>query len=162
MVAVALPDFELSAALVAVTVTVAGEGGAGGAVYCAVVVPVATIMPTVEFPPEIPFTLQLTAMDGLGVPDTLAVNTCTPLVGTLTVAGETVMAMSSLRFTVAEALADASARLTTVTVTLDGDGSAAGAVYNPEDEIVPSPAPPPGTPFTLQVTLVSEAPVTVA
>ena len=32
IVALALPDFERSAALVAVTVTVAGDGGAGGAV----------------------------------------------------------------------------------------------------------------------------------
>lgn len=32
IVAAALPDFVLSAALVAVTVTVAGDGGAGGAV----------------------------------------------------------------------------------------------------------------------------------
>ena len=32
MVALALPDFELSAALAAVTVTVAGEGGTPGAV----------------------------------------------------------------------------------------------------------------------------------
>ena len=161
-VAVALPDFELSAALVAVTVTVAGEGGVGGAVYCAVAEPVATIVPTVEFPPAIPFTLQLTAVDGLPVPETLAVNTCTPLVGTLAVAGETVMATSSLRFTVAEALADESAWLTAVTVTLGGDGSVVGAVYNPEGEMMPSPALPPDAPFTFHVTLVSEAPVTVA
>ena len=162
MVAVALPDFELSAALVAVTVTLAGEGGAGGAVYCAVAEPVARIVPMVEFPPAIPFTLQLTAADGLPAPETLAVNTCTPLVGMLTVAGETVMAISSLRLTVAEALADELAWLTAVTVTLGGDGSAAGAVYNPEDEMVPSPAAPPATPFTIHVTLVLEAPATVA
>ena len=127
-VALALPDFEASATLVAVTVTVAGEGGAGGAVYCAVALPVGTIVPTVGFPPAIPFTLQFTAADGLPVPATLAVNTCTPPVGTFTVAGETVIAMSSLRFTLAEALADDSAWLTAVTVTLGGDGSVVGAV----------------------------------
>jgi len=124
--------------------------------------PAGEIVPIVALPPAIPFTLQLTAVDGFPVPVTLAVNTCTPLVGTLTVAGETVMAMSSLRFTVAEALADESAWLTAVTLTLGGDGNAVGAVYNPEDEMVPSPALPPDAPFTLHDTLVSEAPVTVA
>jgi hypothetical protein len=161
-VALALPDFEASAALVAVTVTVAGEGGANGAVYCAVAAPVETIVPMVEFPPAIPLTLQLTAADGLPVPATFAVNTCTPFAGTFTAAGETVIAMSSFKFTVAEALADKSASLTAVTVTLGGDGSALGAVYSPKDEMVPSPAVPPATPFTFHATLVSDAPVTVA
>ena len=56
IVTFALADFVVSAALVAVTVTVAGDGSRLGARY---VPPL--IVPTVELPPETPFTLQVTA-----------------------------------------------------------------------------------------------------
>jgi hypothetical protein len=103
IVTLALPDFDASSVLVAVTVTVAGEGGADGAVYVAVAAPgpVFAMVPIVELLPAIPFTLQATPV--LVVPDTLAVNTCAPPDGTLAVVGETVIAIGALlpRFTVA-------------------------------------------------------------
>lgn len=166
MVALALPDFELSALLVAVIVTVAGEGGTGGAVYSAVVALVVAIVPTVALPPAIPLTLQLTPVATLPAPDTLAVNTCSPPVGTLAVIGETVTVTLSCKLTLAVSLACGSAWLTAVTVTLGGDGRIAGAVYVaasvPLDTIVPTVALPPTTPFTSHETFVSEVPVTVA
>src|ERR1700758_1385672 len=58
MVTLALPDFAASATLVAVTLTVAGDGGTDGAVYTAVLGPFGAIVPTVAFPPAIPLTLQ--------------------------------------------------------------------------------------------------------
>jgi hypothetical protein len=120
------------------------------------------IVPTVALPPAIPFTLQLTPAAKPAVPEIFAVKTCAPPVGTLAVAGETVTTMSSFRLTLAEALARASAWLTAVTVTLAGDGRVAGAVYNPDAEIVPALALPPETPFTSQVTLAFVLPVTMA
>jgi hypothetical protein len=93
IVTLALPDLELSSALVAATVTVVGEGGADGAVYVAVAAPVPAIVPIVELPPAIPFTLQLTPP--FVVPETLAVKTCAPPDGTLAVAGETVIAIAT-------------------------------------------------------------------
>jgi hypothetical protein len=128
IVAVALPNFELSAALVAVTVTAGGEGGADGAVYAAVVVPVDTIVPMVELPPAIPFTLHVKPAAGLPIAVSLAVKTCSPFVGTLTALGATVTATSSSRLTIAEPLACVSAWLTAVTVALGGAGRMAGAV----------------------------------
>ena len=70
MVAIAPALFVVSAALVAVTVTAAGEGSAAGAPYN----PLDETVPTVEFPPGTPFTLHVTAV--LEVPLTLAVNWC--------------------------------------------------------------------------------------
>lgn len=49
-----------------------------------------------------------------------------------------------------------------VTVTLDGDGKDCGAVYRPEEEIVPAMEFPPTTPLTLQFTALELVPVTVA
>lgn len=95
IVTLALPDADASTVLVAVTVTMAGEGTAAGAVYIAVLVPVATMVPTVELPPGALLTLQVTLVEAVPVeppslPVTVAVNTCAPLVGTLGVAGVTV------------------------------------------------------------------------
>src|SRR5271170_5916640 len=74
-VTLALPDLAASATLVAVTLTVAGDGSVTGAVYTAVVAPFGAIVPTVAFPPETAFTLQVTPVAALPVPVTLAVNT---------------------------------------------------------------------------------------
>lgn len=93
IVTLALADLEASSALVAATVTVAGEGGADGDVYVAVAAPVPAIVPIVELPPAIPFTLQVTLV--FDVPETLAVNTCAPPDGTLAVVGETVIAIAT-------------------------------------------------------------------
>jgi len=166
IVTLAPPDLEVSSALVAVTVTVAGDGGADGAVYVAAPAPVLAIVPIVELPPAIPFTLHVTPDAALPNPEMFAVNTCSPLVGTFAVGGDTVIATLSLRLTFAESLADESASLTAVTVTLGGDGTAAGAVYvavpPPVVEIVPPLEFPPATPFTSHETFVSDVPVTVA
>ena len=92
IVTLAPPDLEVSSALVAVTVTVAGDGGADGAVYVAAPAPVLAIVPIVELPPAIPFTLHTTPV--FVVPETPAVKTCAPLDGTLAVWGETVIAIA--------------------------------------------------------------------
>lgn len=49
-----------------------------------------------------------------------------------------------------------------MTVMLDGEGKDCGAVYRPEEEIVPVTEFPPATPLTLQFTAPELAPVTVA
>jgi hypothetical protein len=128
IVAVALPDFVPSAALVAVTVTLAGDGGAAGAVYKAVVALVVTIVPSVEFPPAIPFTLQLNPAAGSPLAVIVAVNTCAPPVGTLAVGGATDTEMSSSSVTLADPLSATSASLTAVIVTRPPAGIAVGAV----------------------------------
>ena len=51
---------------------------------------------------------------------------------------------------------------TAVIVTLDGFGATAGAVYSPDELIVPAVEFPPCTPPALQVTLIFDVPVTVA
>ena len=83
-VAVAPALFVVSAALVTVTVTLAGEGTVAGAEYS----PLEDTVPTVEFPPVIPFTLQDTAV--LEVPPTVAVNCCIWETITEALAGDTV------------------------------------------------------------------------
>jgi len=166
IVALALADFELSAVLAAVTVTVGGDGGTEGAVYTAVVAlpetPLAAMAPTVESPPTIPLTLQMTPVAGLPVAETVAVNTCTPPVGMLTVPGETVTMRPTFRLTVAEALFWGDAWLTAMTVTPAEDGRTDGAVYSPVAEIVPVLALPPDVPFTSHVTPALAAPATLA
>ena len=162
IVTLAFPNFAASATLVALTLTVAGEGGVAGAVNTAVVAPFATTVPSVAFPPATPFTLQVTPVAGLPEPVTVVVNTCAPPVATLTGLGATLTTMSSLRLTPAAALACESAVLTASTVTLAGDGKSTGAVYVPPAEIGPTLTFPPGTLFTIHRTLWSVAPVTVA
>jgi hypothetical protein len=162
IVTLALPDFVASATLVAFTFTVVGEGVVGGALYTAVLAPFAAIVPSVAFPPAMSLTLQVTAIAGLPVAATLAVNTCAPPVATLAGLGDTLTTMSSNKLTFAEALAVASALLTACTITFAADGKSTGAVYSPPAEIVPMLAFPCGTLFTSHRTLVSTAPVTVA
>lgn len=70
--------------------------------------------------------------------------------------------MSLVIVTVAESLALASASLAAVIVIFVLDGIIAGARYWPVAETVPDWALPPETPFTLQVTAVFVAPVTLA
>jgi hypothetical protein len=161
-VTLALPDLVPSATLVAVTLTVAGEGGSSGAVYTAVAAPFATTVPSVAFPPETPFTLQVTPVAGLPDPLTLAVNTCAPPTSTFTGLGLTLTTMSSFSVTLADALSCGATLLTASTVTVAGDGKIAGAVYRPAAEIVPVLTLPPVTPFTSHVTLVFVVPVTLA
>lgn len=64
--------------------------------------------------------------------------------------------------TVLEEVAALDAELVAVTVTLFGLGSEAGAVYTPAEVIVPAVDEPPGVPFTDQLTVVFELPLTAA
>ncbi len=89
---------------------------------------VATIVPTVKFPPEIPFTLQLNPGAGFPLAVIIAVNTCAPPAGTLAAGGATDIAMSSSKVTLADPLSEAFASLTAVTVTCTAAGITAGAV----------------------------------
>lgn len=82
-VTLALSDFDGSAWETALTVTVAGLGGAAGGVYK----PEALIVPVAAAPPAIEFTCQVTAV--FAVPETVAVNCCVCPVLTLIVLGET-------------------------------------------------------------------------
>ncbi len=74
------------------------------------------------------------------------------------------MAIEMSLVMVSRAAADfvVSAWLVAVTWMVVGEGRSAGAVYNPAEEIVPIAAPPPTAPFTLHVTLVFVALITVA
>lgn len=122
----------------------------------------ATIVPTVALPPAIPLTLHAMPVAELPEPETDAVKTCAPPAGTVAVSGEIFTVMLSVSVTLAEPEAVASAALIAVMVTPGGDGMIAGAVYSPVAEIVPSVALPPTAPFTSQVTVVLDAPATVA
>jgi hypothetical protein len=84
-------------------------------------------VPAIVLPPAIPFTLHVMPVAGLPEPETVAVKTCPPAVGTVAARGEIVTAISSSSVTVAEPVAAASAELTAVTVTLDGIGRIVGA-----------------------------------
>ena len=166
IVTVALADFALSATLVAVTVTIAGEGTTAGAVNVALAlpsaIPLAATVPTVGFPPAIPFTLHVTANEGAPDAVTVAVNPCAAPVATLALLGAIATTMSSFSVTSAEPLAPCEAALTAVTFTIAGEGITAGAMYIPLGEIIPTCAFPPACPFTSHVTPLSDVPVTSA
>jgi hypothetical protein len=124
----AVPVFELSATLVAVIVTVAGDGGTAGAVYTAAPAGPGTIVPNVELPPAIPLTLQITPGVALPIADRVDVKACPPPAGTVTLAGETVTTILSWSAIVADSLAELSAALTAVIVTFGADSITPGAV----------------------------------
>ncbi len=92
IVTLAAADLELSAVLVAVTVTMAGDGGTAGAIYRPVVTlfdaPVETIVPSAAVPPAIPFTFHRTLAAAAAPPVTVAVKTCAPPDGTVAIDGE--------------------------------------------------------------------------
>ena len=145
MVIAALADFVGSAALVPVTVIVAGLGTTAGAVYS----PVPEIVPLLE-PPT---TVQLTPR--LDVPVMLALNCNVPLVNTVAVLGETLMVTGGADM-VAVAVPNfvGSAWLVAVMVTVAGLGTLAGAVKRPPVVIEPA--------LAVQFTAVFVVPVTVA
>src|SRR2546425_90078 len=84
MVTAALADLVGSTTLVAVTVTVAGDGTTAGAVSR----PVASIHPTTAVPPIVPFTSHVTVWSA--VLWTVAVNCAVVFTVTLAAAGVTV------------------------------------------------------------------------
>jgi hypothetical protein len=160
MFAVALPVADGLATLAARIVTDDGFGIVPGAVYS----PVAEIVPIVELPPTVPLTLHVT--DVFVEFATVAVNCCAAAGATVTLDGATLTVTGGgaggETVTVAEPMAVGLAALVACTVTVAGLGIAAGAVYNPEAEIVPTVALPPATPPTLHVTAVLLELVTVA
>ena len=121
-----------------------------------------TIVPKAEFPPATPFTLHVTAVDGLPVPVTDAVKTWAAPVETVAEGGRRLTTMLSCKVTVTEALSLGLAWLTAVTVALAPDGRIAGAVKRPAEVIVPADVLPPAMPFTCHVTFAFVLPVTVA
>jgi hypothetical protein len=93
---------------------------------------------------------------------TVAVNACPAPVETLAEVGEIAITIPSVRVTTADAVALLSALLDAMMVMLEGEGIAFGAMYKPLGEIVPALALPPAMPFANHVTLLFDAPVTVA
>ena len=148
-----------SAELTAAMFTVAGDGAVAGAVYR----PEPEIVPTVELPPVTAFTSQVTAV--FDEPVTDAVNCCVWPVWIEADAGEIeteTVAEPAVKLISATALLVESALLVAPMFTDAGNVTAGGAVYNPELEIVPITALPPGTPFTVHVTAVFVVPVSDA
>jgi len=135
----ALADAVVCAALCAVTVTEL-DGTDLGAVY----MPDEVTVPTVEFPPSAPFTIQLTTV--LLVPETAALNCWECPSCRLALAGETVTETPAVGAAVTEtnALAEAvdCATLRAVMVMVV-DGATVGALYKPDEEIVPVVELPP-------------------
>ena len=132
-----------------------------GAVYR----PEVEIVPSVEFPPVMPFTDQVTAV--LEVPLTVAVNCCVCPTWTDALVGDIVIETMGAIVTVASADFVGSAELTAATVTADGredfdPPDCFGAVYIPEEETVPTVEFPPATALTIQFTTVFDVPVTDA
>lgn len=116
------PVLDGSAALVAVTVTVDGDGTTEGAVYS----PVASTAPQAGALHPAPCTLQVTAVFEL--PTTDALNCCIAPVTTEMLAGVTVTTTTGTMVTLAEAVLLGSAMLVAATVTLGGAGATGGAV----------------------------------
>ncbi|MGH9688990.1 MAG: hypothetical protein ACRD5K_18100 [Candidatus Acidiferrales bacterium] len=122
-----------------------------------------TTVPTVVFPPVIPFTSH--EMLAPAARQNVAAKVCVCPSVTLAVAGE--IALVRLQVIVTLALADfvLSATLVAATVTNDGVGTFVGAVNNAVVElvtaIVPIVALPPATPFTLQITSALPLPLPV-
>jgi hypothetical protein len=146
-VTVALPDFELFATEVAVTVTSGGLGKLAGAVYKPVDEIVPHDAPLQPVPPRLHVTLVFE------VPVTVAVNWCVLPAATSTVAGETFTATGATIVTVAVANMAVFAAEVTLTVTCAGDGIVPGAVYSPEEDTTPHAEPLHPLPLTLQVIL---------
>jgi hypothetical protein len=177
IVSAAFALFVASARLVAVTVTLAGEGAAAGAMYTAVAVPpaplpavkvLAAIVPAAGLPPVTPFTLHATPDAAPAVAVIVAVNTCAPFICTLAVAGARLTFTSSVIFSEADAIVCGAATLTAEIVTAppatitDGAAYVAASPAAPLAAIVPTLAFPPAMPSTPHATAVFEVPVTVA
>jgi hypothetical protein len=119
----------VSAFATAVIVTELGVGTAVGAVYR----PFVSIVPTVELPPETPFTCHVTAVFVENV--TAAVNCCVCAAATKTLEGLTETGIAIVTLALAVLLASAAA--VAVIVTVAEAGTEAGAVYSPALVIVP-------------------------
>ena len=118
------------------------------------------MVPTVELPPSTPDTSQFTAP--LLAPETVARNCCAWPTCTLALSGE-IDTDTESGLTETKALADAVdwAALRAVTV-IEPEGTDPGAVYRPDDEMVPTIEFPASVPLTSQLTAVLLVPETVA
>lgn len=126
MVTAAVEDFDASATLVATTPTPGGAGTEGGAVYVEVL-PFVLSVPQADGQ-ALPVKLQVTAVAGLPVPFTCAVNCWVAPVATEAVAGVSVTWISLSSETVAVPLAELSAWLVAVMATVGLEGRIWGAV----------------------------------
>jgi hypothetical protein len=102
------------------------EGKFVGAVYCAALALVLTIVPSVALPPGTPFTSQTIIEVGAGQNE--AVKVCVALSATIAEDGDIELAPEQAIVTLAFADFEVSATLVAVTVTVAGVGVAAGAV----------------------------------
>ena len=96
------------------------------------------MVPTVEFPPVIPFTFQVTLV--FDVFWTVAVKVLVRLVRTEALVGEmatVIAAGGGVIVTVAEPTTEVSAWLRACIVTVAGEGTVAGAVYRPVPLMLP-------------------------
>ena len=97
-----------------------------GAVYCAALALVLTMVPSVALPPGTPFTSQTIVVVDAGQKE--AVKVCVALSATLAAEGDIEFAPLQTTVTLAFADFEVSATLVAVTVTVAGFGGAAGAV----------------------------------
>src|SRR6266536_3396011 len=118
--------------------------------------PVESMVPVLEFPPMAPSTAQVTPV--FDVPFTVAVN-CMVWVNVTDAARGLMLTAPPVTVTAALAERVGSTLLVAVTVC---EPAAAGAVYTPPAEMVPTVVLPPVTPSTDHWTFLFLAPVTVA
>ncbi|HXJ06266.1 MAG TPA: hypothetical protein VNH65_14270 [Candidatus Acidoferrum sp.] len=153
------PVLDGSAVLVAVTLTVDGEGTAEGAVYS----PALSTVPHAEALHPAPCTLHVTAV--FEVPTTDAVNCCVAPVPTDVLPGATLTPTTGIMVTDADAVLLASAMLVATTLMLAGEGATLGAEYTAVNALVanvPQEVPLHPAPVKLHATAVFDVPVTVA
>jgi len=86
------------------------------------------MVPTIEFPPLVLFTDQVTPVDKFPAPETAAVKACALPAEIDTLPGDMVTCRLSVNVTVADALFVGAAWLVAVMVTLAGFGRVVGAV----------------------------------
>ena len=122
--------------------------------------PVAQTWPEVESPFGVPLTVQVTPV--FVVPVTVAVKLSSSPEASVALIGESWTRTPESRVTVAVAVAFVSALLVAVTVTVFGLIICEGAVYRPLESIVPQPVPLQLVPVTLQLTVISLGPLTIA
>src|SRR5271156_4789966 len=102
------------------------EGKLGGAVYCAALALVLTMVPNVALPPGTPFTSQTIIVVGAGQNE--AVKVCVALSATFAEAGEMELAPLQAIVTLAFADFEVSATLVAVTFPVGGVGGTPGGV----------------------------------
>jgi hypothetical protein len=150
--------FDGSAILVAVTVTLAGDGRIWGATNTPIGLTVPQAFPEQPGPPSVQVTMPL----GLPAEATLACRVCCAPSLTAALDGEVVTLRSLAMVIAAVAVLVGSATLAARTDMVANAGRMGGAVNTPSGEIVPTVALPPAIPATLHVTLVLVAFDTVA